>query len=478
MASPSNRELTDGRTDRARQSTLLVVGQPPGRPTRIEPGAPQRLVGQQVAEPREPALVEQAALQRRPARPEGATETSHRDRVGLRSERSFVGIDLDPAEAPRVVDGEQPAVGEAQHESVPPAVVTRRAVLERVDRTDAVDQQPAGHAEPHADDGPISVEEQQLADPTNRLDRRAPQCVDHHRSRRTTRVTGVEGRDGRDGGTDDGFGRLPVHLDLDQLGHPSDGIPSWQTRRMTVLDIEDTAGVRLLTLNRPEAKNAFNEALWNATSDALEAALDDDAIGCVVITGAPGAFSAGADLAEMADPPEIPQGAQRGFYRFMDILERFDKPLVAAVNGVGVGIGLTLLPHCDLVFMARSARLKAPFVNLGVTTEAGSSASLAATMGWHDAAYAIFTASWIDAETALRSGLAWRMSEDDEVVADAMAVAREIGAMPVNALRTTKGLMLESRGDWRDARRREDEVFPSLIGSAENIAALTAFLGG
>jgi enoyl-CoA hydratase/carnithine racemase len=247
---------------------------------------------------------------------------------------------------------------------------------------------------------------------------------------------------------------------------------------MTVLQIEDDGGARLLTLNRPEAKNAFNEKLWNATSDALEAALDDDDIGCVVITGAPGAFSAGADLAEMADPPEIPEGAQRGFYRFMDVIEAFDKPLVAAVNGVAVGIGLTLLPHCDLVFIARSARLRAPFVNLGVTTEAGSSASLAATMGWHDAAYAIFTAGWIDAETALRSGLAWRLSDDDQVVGDAMEVAREIGAMPVNALRTTKRLMIESRGGWREARRREDEVFPSLIGSDENIAALTAFLGG
>lgn len=247
---------------------------------------------------------------------------------------------------------------------------------------------------------------------------------------------------------------------------------------MDVLRIEDgPPGVRLLTLDRPHVKNAFDEALWNATADAIEAALADDSVKCLVVTGAGDAFSAGADLSEMADPPELPDGVQRGFYRFMDVLEAVDKPLVAAVNGVGVGIGLTLLPHCDLVLMARSARLKAPFVTLGVTTEAGSSASLPATMGWQHAAHAVFTGEWIDADTALATGLAWRLCDDGDLLDEALDVAGRIGAMSLGSLRTTKRLMLEARGDaWRRARRREDEVFPALVGSQENAAALTAFL--
>ena len=147
-----------------------------------------------------------------------------------------------------------------------------------------------------------------------------------------------------------------------------------------MLLIDDADGVRRLTLNRPDALNAFNQELWYAAAEALEEAADDDAIRCVVITGTGRAFSAGQDLAEM-DDPSVFEDSEPGYARFMPVLESFPKPVVAAVNGVGVGIGLTMLLHCDLVFISTEARLKAPFISLGVTTEASASVMMPATMG-------------------------------------------------------------------------------------------------
>jgi len=116
--------------------------------------------------------------------------------------------------------------------------------------------------------------------------------------------------------------------------------------------IEETAGgVALLTLNRPKQRNAFNNQMYDELRDALCDAQENDAVRVVVLTGAPGAFSGGQDLGEMAHPPAAEPG-EHGFGPFMDRLCQFDKPLLAAVNGVGVGIGLTLLLHCDIVYIA------------------------------------------------------------------------------------------------------------------------------
>src|SRR4051812_6693477 len=203
---------------------------------------------------------------------------------------------------------------------------------------------------------------------------------------------------------------------------------------MGVLSIADGAGVRLLTLNRPEALNAFNDELWDLTRDALLEAQERDDIRCVVLTGTGRAFTAGQDLGEMAAPPAHANGELHGYRGFIPVLEAFDKPLMAAVNGIGVGIGITALAYCDLVVMAESARLKAPFVSLGVTTEAAGSVSLPARMGWGPAAHLIFTGGWLTASEALECGLAWRVVADDALLEETMTVARAIGAQPVGAL--------------------------------------------
>jgi enoyl-CoA hydratase/carnithine racemase len=232
-----------------------------------------------------------------------------------------------------------------------------------------------------------------------------------------------------------------------------------------VLLIEDDGGARILTLNRPDRLNAFDQALWHATADALEAAAADDDVRCVMITGTGRAFSAGQDLGEMADP-SIFEGQEPGYHRFMPVMEAFPKPVVAAVNGLGVGIGLTMLLHCDLVLMARSARIKVPFISLGVTTEASASVLMPATMGWQRAAEVLYTEPWIDAEQAVADGIALRVVDDEALAGEARALARHIGSLPLGPVVETKQLLLAGRLDAvRTARVRELEAFERLVGA-------------
>ncbi len=247
---------------------------------------------------------------------------------------------------------------------------------------------------------------------------------------------------------------------------------------MSTLEIADADGVRLVTWNRPDALNALNDELWDATRDALVGAQADPELRCVVITGTGRAFTAGQDLGEMMAPPDHGDDQLHGYRGLIPVLEAFDKPLLAAVNGLGLGIGATLLPYCDIVWIAEGARLKVPFVTLGVTTEAAGSLLLPQRMGWQDAAHFIFTAEWLSAEEAVTCGLAWKVSAPESLLDDTMEVARKIGAMPVDSLQTTKRLMVAGRLDAvRAARQREDQEFVRMVGSEENQAALTQFFG-
>jgi enoyl-CoA hydratase/carnithine racemase len=234
-----------------------------------------------------------------------------------------------------------------------------------------------------------------------------------------------------------------------------------------------TDGVLLLTLNRPERKNAFDETMWRETRDALADAQANDAVRCVVVTGAGEAFSAGQDLGQMqARPDDEPPG----FPSFMDRLVAFDKPLLAAVNGVGVGIGLTMLLHCDVVWMAEEARLRAPFVTLGVVPEAGSSYLLPLQLGHQRAAEMLFLAEWIDARRAVELGIATRVVPRAQLLTETFALAARIAAQPLGSLRATKRTLLAVRGDGiRGARAREDAAFAVRVGSPENQEALRAF---
>lgn len=178
----------------------------------------------------------------------------------------------------------------------------------------------------------------------------------------------------------------------------------------------------------------------------------------------------------METPPRYADGAQHGFRRFREALEVFDKPLVAAVNGLGVGIGLTLLPYCDHVVMDETARLRAPFATLGVTVEAGNSWLLPAAVGWANAARILFTAEWIGADAAREMGLVHTIAPQGRALDEAQRFAAPIAAMPVASLVTTKRLLLAARNDHvRAAHNREQIAFEELARGPANREALAAF---
>jgi len=247
-----------------------------------------------------------------------------------------------------------------------------------------------------------------------------------------------------------------------------------------VLRSDDHGRVRLLTLARPEALNAFNTELYDAAAAALNEAAEDGDVAVVVLTGEGRAFSAGQDLGEMASLAQDLEGADgtgHGFPRFMDALIGFPKPLIAAVNGLGVGLGLTLVGHCDLCLVAESARFRPPFTALGVVPEAAASYTLPAMMGWQAASAALLASSWISADEAVASGLALRKVPDDALVDEALALAAEIAVWPISSLVGTKRVLKAAHLDAiAEARRREDREFAAMTGSPANLEALTAFL--
>lgn len=248
------------------------------------------------------------------------------------------------------------------------------------------------------------------------------------------------------------------------------------TRSDSVLRVEEIGRVRLLTLDRPGALNAFNDDLYDAVRRALDEAASSPEVAVVVITGEGRAFSAGQDLAELESPRRHADGLEHGFPPFIATLEAFPKPLLVAVNGIGVGIGLTLLPHCDLVLIADDARLRAPFVSLGVTAEAGSTHLLPATIGWQESAHLLYTAAWIDADRAVEIGLAWRAVSREELLDRTLAIAAEIAEMPIASLVATKQLLLDGRLDAvRAARDRENRTFARLVRGPANREAIAAF---
>ena len=241
-------------------------------------------------------------------------------------------------------------------------------------------------------------------------------------------------------------------------------------------------GVLLLTWNRPERKNAFDDEGWRAFHEALDEARGARDVAVVLVTGAGGDFSAGVDLSSFRaagpgrDAPA--EGvAEHPFGRCMEALCAFDKPLVAAARGVAVGFGATFLFHCDVVYVGESLRLRLPFVSLGLVPEAAASFLLPATIGARRAAELLFTAEWIGAERALELGIATRALPDALLLPAALEKAREIARWPVSALQATKQTLLRGReAGVRAALETEALLMAKLAGSPENVEAVLAFL--
>jgi enoyl-CoA hydratase/carnithine racemase len=246
-----------------------------------------------------------------------------------------------------------------------------------------------------------------------------------------------------------------------------------------VLTERDEEGVLLVTLNRPRRKNAFDEAQWDALAQTLDEAREDPRVAVVVLTGAGGNFSSGVDLSSFGGDPPPPRadGKPSGFFACVDSLFAFDKPLLAAVQGVAVGGGCTLAIACDIVYAARSLRMRLPFANLGLVPEIASSYTLQAAIGRQRASELMFTAEWIDADRALEVGMVARVFDDEEVLEATLAKAREIAQWPVSALRGIKRtLQVAHAAGIEAARKAEDAGMERLAGSPENIEAVTAFM--
>ena len=250
-------------------------------------------------------------------------------------------------------------------------------------------------------------------------------------------------------------------------GRGTPGAPTVSDHR---IEIEDEGGVRLIAFDRPEVRNAFDSAMYRAVDDALVDALDADRLHAVVLTGRGQAFTSGQDLREMA---AIATGAAdadagSGFRGLLDTVVAFDKPLLAAVHGVGMGLGCTLLGHVDLVLMERGSRLRAPFAEMGVPPEAASSWLLPERLGWQWASALLLASEWIDADQAVAAGLALRVCAEGTVVDETLALARSIATFPAPATRRIKRLMMEARRPAIEAARvREESAFAALFADPE-----------
>lgn len=247
------------------------------------------------------------------------------------------------------------------------------------------------------------------------------------------------------------------------------------------LQVADADRVRTLTLDRPEALNAFNEELYDALADALLAAAADPSVAVVLLTGNGRAFSAGTDLLEMhriATDPTFERG-RHGFPGLVDALDAFPKPLVVAVNGLGLGIGCTVLGFADLAFMSADARLKCPFTSLGVAPEAASSYLLPLLVGRQAASWLLLSSEWVSADEALAMGLVWRVCSPASLLEEAHRHAALLAARPISSLVAVKRTVVEPRrAGIAAARERENAAFAELMGGPANLEALAAFAEG
>jgi enoyl-CoA hydratase/carnithine racemase len=239
------------------------------------------------------------------------------------------------------------------------------------------------------------------------------------------------------------------------------------------VSIEDN--VMRLLLARPEKKNALTNAMYAALAAALDRAESDPTVRAVLLEAEGDAFTAGNDLGDFA---AAATGAlarsEMKAHVFLSALARGQKPYVAAVQGLAVGIGVTMLLHCDLVYVAEDAKLTTPFVNLALVPEAASSWLLPARIG-HARAFAMFALGEpVDGRTAAAIGIANGALPAGEVRAKALAVAKALATKPIGALRATKKLMRDAEA-IQALMTREGEIFGARLQTAEAAEAFRAF---
>ena len=244
---------------------------------------------------------------------------------------------------------------------------------------------------------------------------------------------------------------------------------------MTDILTHAEAGVLTVTINRLDKKNSLTSAMYGAMADALQAAADDASLRVVLLQGHETIFSAGNDIGDFLNqPPSTPESP---VFRFLHGIAQFPKPLVAAVCGPAVGVGTTMLFHCDLVYAGDNAAFSMPFVNLGLCPEAASSLLVPQMMGYHRAAEALLLGEPFMAEAALEVGLVNRVVPPTEANAVAQAQARKLAAKPLGSLMETKRLMKKGQtAQVLQQMGEEGASFGRLLRDPAAREAFTAFM--
>ncbi|MDS4028466.1 MAG: enoyl-CoA hydratase [Candidatus Contendobacter sp.] len=239
---------------------------------------------------------------------------------------------------------------------------------------------------------------------------------------------------------------------------------------------EREEGVLRVRIHRPDKKNALTLAMYAALTATLNEATEDATVRAVVLTGGGDNFTSGNDIADFLAAP--PAGDDSPVFQFLTALRQFEKPLVAAVNGLAVGIGVTMLLHCDLVYAQAGATLTMPFVNLGLCPEGGSSLLLPRRIGHPRAAELLLLGEPFSAEQALEWGLINGVGVDaDATLALAMDRARRLAQQPAAAVRLAKLLLKRNETEiLRETITLEGRYFIELLHSPEAVAALRAFV--
>ena len=242
------------------------------------------------------------------------------------------------------------------------------------------------------------------------------------------------------------------------------------------IQIRRAGEVQIVRMNRPDKKNALTGAMYDTMTAALKAADDDGTIAVNLITGTGGVFSAGNDITDFAKRA-TDLGRPGGASSFIQTLPTLQKPLVAAVDGLAIGVGVTMLFHCDLVYASPSASFRTPFLDLGLVMEAGSSYLAPAIMGHQRAFELLCLGEPYDAEAAIRAGFVNKMVAAGDLEAEALKAAQRLAAKPRAALIAAKQLMRTGiKETAKEQMGREAVVFAELLQSAEAKEAFAAFL--
>jgi enoyl-CoA hydratase/carnithine racemase len=247
------------------------------------------------------------------------------------------------------------------------------------------------------------------------------------------------------------------------------------------IEIEVEDGVQVIRFLRAEKKNAFTGPMYNAMSEALDAAEKTDDIAVHVFIGSGGVFSAGNDINDFMRRAQAAvtgdgQGIPAPSLEFIRRLPKVTRPMIAAVDGLAIGVGTTMLLHCDLVYATPAASLRTPFLDLGLVQEAGSSVTAPARMGYPRAFELICLGEPFSAERALQAGLVNAVVPAEELEATALAAARRLAAKPRQALLIARRLLRRNAAEIGATIEEEAKAYQGLMRSPEAREAFTAFL--